>query len=132
LQVVPPWESLTGRYLMERDASGELLFNHMGNYHTYYPPHMIRLQPHDFQIIRDDNHPINKAGRMGLELRCGGCGTMGVVRDAEGDLVMCGVDWANTAGCGYGREQWWGSGQPDRCQCLTITGRQPKPQWVNR
>jgi hypothetical protein len=106
------------------------IFNKSGNVQTYFPPFLIRLTQQDREIRDNDSWPINRAGRMGLVLECVACGTTGIVRDAEGDLVMCGSDAACTVGCGYGLSEWWGTSYRDRCRCLTITGRESRPEWV--
>jgi hypothetical protein len=126
LGVVPEGQD---KPLFDKEREGDV-FNAAGNAQSYFPPVLIRLSSSDKAIAADDSNPINRAGRLGLELTCLACGTFGVVKDAEGDLVMCGVDAACTAGCGYGEAQWAGVADPLRCKCITITGRKGLPVWI--
>ena len=128
LGVIPEGEE---KPLFDREKEGDV-FNAAGNAQSYFPPVMIRLTSSDKAIAADKTQPINRAGYMGLELMCNGCGTYGIVRDAEGNVVMCSVDPACTVGCGYGEAEWTGVADRLRCRCGIITGRASQPTWIER
>jgi hypothetical protein len=130
LGTVPEWET-EDRTLFKRSAtSGEIWFNKPGNFQNYFPPILIKLTKQDIAIRDDHTMPINRAGYLNQVLTCLQCGTVGVVRDAEGDLVMTGVDSSCTVGCGYGVPEWSGTYHKDKCKCLTILGKNSMPQFI--
>jgi hypothetical protein len=106
------------------------VYNMVGNAQSYFPPILIRLSGQDQREAANDELPINRAGRLGLHLECKGCGTPGVVRDDEGDLVMMATDAANTLGCGWGYAEWSGTHYKLKCKCNTIVGKASNPVWL--
>ncbi|PVI04918.1 hypothetical protein DM02DRAFT_651093 [Periconia macrospinosa] len=67
-------------------------FNEPGNFQEYFPATKFKLTNDMMITALDQSAPINRAGRLGMELRCNTCGAKGVVVDDENDLVMCGTD----------------------------------------
>jgi ribosomal protein L44E len=136
---VTRWPESQPRYdpSTRRESSGEYLFNQdedifniPGNMQSYFPPQLIRLTDMDREIRDDDRHPINKTGRMGLVPICITCNTKGLVRDAEGDIVMCKTDAANTVAMGKGQGEWDRLCDKNICFCPFWKKGQSVQTWV--
>ncbi|KAF2654440.1 hypothetical protein K491DRAFT_693863 [Lophiostoma macrostomum CBS 122681] len=137
---VSRWPETQPRYdtSTRRESSGEYLFNQEedvfnvgGNHQSYFPPQLIRLTDMDRDIRDDDRHPINKAGRMGLIPVCITCNTKGLVRDAEGDIVMCKTEAANTVAMGKGTGEWDRLCDTFTCRCPFFRKGQSLQTWVH-
>ncbi|CAI6334192.1 unnamed protein product [Periconia digitata] len=108
-------------------------FNEPGNFQEYFPATKFTLSNAMKITALDDAAPINKAGRLGMELHCATCGARGMIADDENDLIMCGVDVMCTIGMGTGRlaawQDEWGSLSLG-CRCISIIGQTSRPTWV--
>lgn len=109
-------------------------FNEPGNFQLYFPATKFKLTNEMKITALDQSAPINRAGRMGMELRCATCGARGLVVDDETDLVMCGTDAWCTIGMGSGSlgiwQDDWGT-LSTACRCIFIIGQFPRPVWVH-
>ncbi|KAF1950492.1 hypothetical protein CC80DRAFT_554251 [Byssothecium circinans] len=108
-------------------------FNARTNDQLYFPATKFKIDAKMVAVSLDTDAPINRAGRMGMELMCATCGTRGLIADAEYDVVMCGTEPMNTMGAGPGKCEVWidARGRPrGSCQCITVIGQVPRRVWV--
>lgn len=108
-------------------------FNQPGNFQLYFPATKFSISHAMWVTLTDKEAPINKAGRLGMELRCANCGARGVIVDDEGDVVMCAVDGWCTIGMGYGHTGVWQNGYAQmkkKCDCLSLIGQTTRSIWT--
>ncbi|KAF2250020.1 hypothetical protein BU26DRAFT_294236 [Trematosphaeria pertusa] len=107
-------------------------FNMPGNHQAYFPAVKFHISEAMMEHAKNDEYNINKAGRMGLVLKCLKCDMPAKVLDDEGDLVMCGTDPMCTVGMGTGYAYWADEKGVPRgsCRCLKILGQSSEPGWV--